>query len=222
LSALLLLSWLSREAGDSDSWWHLKTGEFIFTHHHLPVPDPFAYTTYLGRTAYAGEEITRYFNLTHEWLAQVAFYIAYTAGGLTGLILMRAACLTVFCALAELLAYRRTGSVYRGLGATFATAVVVHSFTADRPQYITYVFLALTINMLDTRRWLSLLPLLFLVWAKLPRRIHFGMAGGRSVLRRGAISPVARQADRERASAIPGGTGGYRGVGPQSQRASRV
>src|SRR5262249_53565626 len=145
LSAVLMLSWLSGEVGDSDTWWHLKTGQFILSEHRLPVPDPFAWTTYLGKPVYPGEEITRYFNLTHEWLAQVALYAAYAAGGLTGLVLMRATCLSVFCALAGLMAYRRTSGFYRALGAAFAAAIVVHTFTVDRPQY----FLALTLNLLD-------------------------------------------------------------------------
>ena len=165
LAALLLVAWLSREAGDSDSWWHLKTGQFILTQHRLPVPDPFAYTTYLGKPLYSGEEVTRYFNLTHEWLAQIAMYGAYAAAGLTGLILARAAMLSLFCALAGLMAYRRTRSFPRALVAVFAAAMIVHAFTADRPQYFTYVFLALTLNLLDARRRLWLLPPLFLIWA---------------------------------------------------------
>src|SRR5580698_4817559 len=99
LASLLLLAWLSREAGDSDSWWHLKSGQFIVQQHRLPVPDKFAYTTYLGKPAYQGEETTRHFNLTMEWLADVVMYGAYSIGGLTALVLMRAACLSCFCGL---------------------------------------------------------------------------------------------------------------------------
>ena len=165
LGALLLLAWLSREGGDSDSWWHLKSGQFILQQHRLPVPDRFAYTTYLGQPAYAGEETTRYFNLTMEWLAEVVMYLAYAAGGLTALVLMRTVCLSLFCALAGLMVYRRTRGIYRAMAATFATALVVHSFTADRPQYFTLLFVALTINLLDARRWLWALPPLFLIWA---------------------------------------------------------
>jgi hypothetical protein len=165
LAALLLLAWLSREAGDSDSWWHLKSGQFILQQHRLPVPDRFAYTTYLGKPAYPGEEVTRHFNLTMEWLAEVAMYIAYAAGGLTALVLMRAVCLSLFCALAGLMAYRRTLSFYRAMGAAFATSIVLHSFTGDRPQYFTLLFAALAVNLLDSRRWLWSLPPLFLIWA---------------------------------------------------------
>src|SRR5262249_25778553 len=90
LAALLLLSWFSGEVGDSDAWWHLKTGQFILQQHRLPVPDPFAYTTYARPDSYASEGVTRYFNLTHEWLAQSAMYAAYAGGGFTGVVLLRA------------------------------------------------------------------------------------------------------------------------------------
>jgi hypothetical protein len=165
LSIFLIISWLSRKTADADTWWHLKTGQFILSQHRLPVPDPFAWTTYLGKPVYAGEEITRYFNLTHEWLAQAALYGVYVAGGTTGLVLLRAICLSLFCALAGLLTYRRTMSIYSALAATGLCAVVMHSFPEDRPQYFTYVFVAVTINLLDARRMLWLLPPLFLIWA---------------------------------------------------------
>src|ERR1700722_513212 len=116
LSLLLLVSWLSRKTADADTWWHLKTGQFILSQHRLPVPDPFAWTTYLGKPVYPGEEVTRYFNLTHEWLAQVVLYTAYTIGGLSGLALMRALSLSLFCAAAGMMTYRRTHSFYRALG----------------------------------------------------------------------------------------------------------
>jgi hypothetical protein len=164
LAALLLLLWFSPPVSDPDAWWHLKTGQYILQNHRLPVPDPFAYTTYTGNQ-YAGEEITRYFNLTHEWLAQVALYGAYAGGGFTGLVLMRAFGLTLFCGLVGWLAYRRSESFYRALGAAFATALVARAFAADRPQYITFIFLLATIHVLDTRRRLWLLPPLFLIWA---------------------------------------------------------
>ncbi len=165
LAALLLISWMSHKGGDTDAWWHLRTGHFILNQHRLPVPDPFAWTTYMGKALYPGEEITRDFNLTHEWLAQVVMYSAYASAGLTGLAVMRAIALSLFCALAGLMTYRRTDSFYRALGATLAVAIVMYHFTDDRPQYFTYVFLALTINLLDSRRFPWLLPPLFLVWA---------------------------------------------------------
>src|ERR1044071_2340066 len=83
-AAIVLMAMFTTEFADPDAWWHLKTGEFIVQQHKLPVPDPFSFTTYLGKPAFAGEENVRYFNLTHEWLSQVIFYGFYAAAGLPG------------------------------------------------------------------------------------------------------------------------------------------
>src|SRR5690349_17819150 len=113
IAASMLVGMSTSESGDTDTWWHLKTGQYIVEQKKLPVPDPFAWTTYMGKDVYPGESVTRNFNLTHEWLAQVVMYAGYAAKGFTGMILIRGIFLTGLCALVGLIAYRRTGSFYR-------------------------------------------------------------------------------------------------------------
>ncbi len=60
---------------DPDMWWHLKTGEIIWTTHTIPTTDLFSYTT--NHHAY----------VAHEWLSQVLIYGAYKFGGYPGLML---------------------------------------------------------------------------------------------------------------------------------------
>ena len=165
LAAGLLVCTLAGEVGDTDTWWHLKTGQYIVQHHKLPVPDPFAYTTPVVKDAYPGESTTRYFNLTHEWLAQIFLWGLYALGGFPAMVLMRAACLAAFCGLAGAIVWLRTGGFYRAVGGAFAVVLVAQRFAADRPQYITYVFLGLAIFILESRRRLWLLPPLLVVWA---------------------------------------------------------
>jgi len=174
LAALLGLAWCSGEVGDSDTWWHLKTGQFILQRHALPVPDPFAFTTYLGKPAYPQEEAARHFNLTHEWLSQIVFYLAYAAGGFAGLVLLRAALVAAFCATVGWIAWRRTGGFYRSIGAAVAALSAAHIFATDRPYLVTFLLLAVTIAILDSGRRLWLLPPLFLLWANL----HGGFFSG--------------------------------------------
>src|SRR5260221_9904992 len=84
LTALCLFGLFATQIADTDFWWHLKTGQYLVEHRSLPVPDPFAYTTYTtakSAPADAGGEWVRRFNLTHEWLAQGGIYAAYAAGG---------------------------------------------------------------------------------------------------------------------------------------------
>jgi hypothetical protein len=164
-AVILLLGMFSPEAYDSDFWWHLKTGQLLWQQHRLPVPDPFAYTTAGAPTAYRGELVTRHFNLTHEWLAQVWIYLAYALGGEAGVVLLRAALLTAFCGLVGLVSYRRCGGFFRSLAAAGAAAVVAMPFAQDRPFLVTFVCAAAMLALLEYRRWLWLLPLIMLVWA---------------------------------------------------------
>jgi hypothetical protein len=165
LAGVLCLGLLSPEIRDPDFWWHLRTGQYIVETHSLPVPDPFAYTTAAAPLAYAGEGAVRHFNLTHEWLAQAVFYVAYRAGGFAGVALLRALLLAAFCGLAGLLAWRRSGVFDRAWMAALAAAAIAVPFALDRPQLFTYLFLALLVSILESRRRLWLLPVLFLIWA---------------------------------------------------------
>lgn len=170
-----LMGWFSTAVADSDTWWHLKTGQYIVQNHKLPVPDPFSFTTYMGKPAYPGEETTRDFNLKHEWLAQVVFYLTYAASGFPGLVLLRAAMISAYCALAGLVVFRRTDGFYRALAAAAVTAVVAGFFVSDRPYQFTYLLLAATLAILEYRRWFWLLPPLFLVWANLHGGFFLGL-----------------------------------------------
>ncbi len=165
LAAILWLAWFSPEISDPDFWWHLKTGQYIVENRALPAPDPFAFTTAGAGEAYPGEAITRHFNLTHEWLAQVLLYTVWRATGFGGVVLFRAALLMALCGLIGVLAWRRCGGFYRSLAAACATAGMAIRFALDRPYLITFLLLAATIAMLEYRRWIWLLPPLFLFWA---------------------------------------------------------
>jgi hypothetical protein len=161
----LWFGWFSPEIYDSDFWWHLKTGQYIVENRALPVPDPFAFTTAGAGEAYAGEAITRHFNLTHEWLAQVLFYLVWRAAGFGGVVLFRATLLAAFCGLVGLVAWRRCAGFYRSLAAACAAAGMAIRFALDRPYLITFLLLAGTIAILEYRRPVWLLPPLFLIWA---------------------------------------------------------
>jgi hypothetical protein len=165
VTAIFLLGLFSPEIYDTDFWWHLRTGQHVVQTHSLPAPDPFAWTTEQARDQYSGESRTRYFNLTHEWLAQAMLYGAWRASGFAGVVAMRAVSLTVVCGLIGLAAWRRRGSVPGAIAAALAASSVLVTFALDRPYQVTFLFLAATLVVLEFRRWLWLLPLMFLVWA---------------------------------------------------------
>jgi hypothetical protein len=165
LAALVLLGLFSTQIDDPDFWWQLKTGQYILQHHALPSPDPFSYTADSGAPAYPGETITRQFNLTHEWLAQVLWYAVYAAGGFPALVLLKALLLAALCGITGILAARRSGSFYAGVGAAFAAGAVAVWFASDRPALLTFLFVGVFLLILETRRGLWLLPVLSLIWA---------------------------------------------------------
>ncbi len=165
LAGVLLLSWFSRPVADSDFWWHLKTGQYLWEAHRLPVPDPFAYTTATAGSAYPGETLTRHFNLTHEWLAQVLMFLVWRVAGFAGVAMARALMLAAFCGLAGLVVFRRYGGFYRALAAAIAAGAAAREFAVDRPYLVTFLMVGVFVTLLESRRRLWLLPILMLIWA---------------------------------------------------------
>ena len=163
--ALFLIGLYSGEIYDPDFWWHLKTGQFIVQQHRLPVPDPFSYTTATAKPAYPGEDQTRYFNLTHEWLAQVSGYLVYAIGGFAGIVLVRALLLTAACFVAAAIITRRTKSLWWGLAGPVASGSVLAMFATDRPTLISFLSVLVFIAAFEWRRGLWALPLLAIFWA---------------------------------------------------------
>ena len=165
VTSLFLIGLFSTEISDPDFWWHLKSGEYIAIQHRLPVPDPFAYTTAAAAPGYPGEENTRTFNLTHEWLAQTAWYLVYRAGGWPAVVLWKALLMAALCGLTGFVTRLRTGSLLWGAAAALATASLAVEFAHDRPSILTYVFTAGFIAIFEVRRGLWWLPVLALAWA---------------------------------------------------------
>src|ERR1039457_6416804 len=137
LTAILFLTWFTGEVADTDIWLHLMTGRHTLETRALTVPDPFCYTSSLSSAAFPGEAATRYFNLTHEWLAQILMYLIHGASGFSGLVLLRAVLLIAFCGLVGLMVWWRTGGFYRSLAAAIAAGAVAVNFQQSRPLLVT-------------------------------------------------------------------------------------
>ena len=171
MCAVFLLGIFSTEIADTDFWWHLKTGQYVFEEHKLPVPDPFSYTSDMGEAAYPGEENIRYFNLTHEWLSQLAWYVIYMTGGFPALVIWKALLLSFVCGAAGYLAARRSGSFHVGIVASLVGVPILGLFAADRPALVSFVLVATFVVILDRYgeggrlAWLWLLVPLQWIWA---------------------------------------------------------
>jgi len=79
----LALAWSLQPLVHDDLFWHLRTGEWIATHHRVPLADLFSYTRFGARW------------ITHEWGFSLASWLVWRAAGAGGLVGM-----TVLLALA--------------------------------------------------------------------------------------------------------------------------
>ena len=107
----------------------------------------------------------------HEWLTQVIFYGAYRVGGMPLVTaLCAAAVVTAWCLIALLTpGPTAVRLLLIGCGAAFTTAG-----WSLRPQTLSVAFFAATLWMLVRRRFLWVLPPMFLLWANLHGAVATG------------------------------------------------
>jgi hypothetical protein len=139
---------------DTDTWWHLRSGEYILRTRSIPRHDVFSHTM-TGKPW-----------IDHGWLAQIAIYLLYAAFGYAGLGLALAAVVTlafvfVFLQSEENL-YLRAFVVV--LAATTSAVVWV-----ARPQIVSFMLMSLFSYILylykrKGRNYLFLIPLLIVLW----------------------------------------------------------
>jgi hypothetical protein len=143
---------------DPDIWWHLRNAEFLFQHHQFPRADTYSYTV-------AGHPW-----INHEWLSEVPYYLAWRAGGLSGLnAVMFATVSLIFLGLLYL-SYIETQHFKAAIvSCSFVTFLASVSF-GPRTILFGYLYLVLLLIILQRFRQkgnapLWLIPPLFCLWA---------------------------------------------------------
>ena len=169
LLAMLAVLTVRERFDDPDMWWHLKTGEVIWTTHTIPTTDLFSYTT------------NHHAWIPHEWLSEVSIYGAYRLGGYAGLMLW-----LCFFTAALLIGGYILCSLYSGNSKTaLLGALTIWLFGtigfAIRPQMIGYLLLIVELLLLHfgqtrDRRWFFGLPPLFAIWINCHGSFFFGLA----------------------------------------------
>jgi hypothetical protein len=169
LLVMLAVLTVRQRFDDPDMWWHLKTGEVIWTTHTIPTTDLFSYTT------------NHHAWIPHEWLSQVLIYGAYRWGGYSGLMLW-----LCFFTASLLIAGYILCSLYSGNSKTaLLGALTIWLFGtigfAIRPQMVGYLLLVVELLLLHlgltrNRRWFFALPLLFALWVNFHGSFLFGLA----------------------------------------------
>lgn len=142
---------------DPDVWWHVKVGQEILATHHWPTVDPYSFTV-------AGQHW-----LAYEWLGDVMLAATFRIGGMRGLELLLMVLGSAIMLALYALATLRSGNSKAGFVASVILFVLAAASFTLRPQMLGYLFLILTVIILERFRqgkrgsvWL--LPVLMLVW----------------------------------------------------------
>ena len=139
---------------DTDTWWHLRSGEYILRTHSVPHHDVFSHTV-------AGKPW-----IDHGWLAQIFIYLLYAAFGYAGLGLALAAVVTLAFVFVFL---QSEENLYLRAFITVLAAITSAVVWITRPQIVSFLLTAAFsyILYLYKRRghnYLFLLPLLTVFW----------------------------------------------------------
>lgn len=149
----------SRLAPQNDTWWHLRTGQWIVEHGAIPLRDPFTLT------------VPGAYWPNHSWLAAVLFFGAYQFGGLWAL-----ACLSaVVLGVTWLLVYQ----LCEGPASMRVLALLVAMYGqyvtwTMRAHLFSFLFAALCLWLVPRKRLHWMYPLVFLVWANTHAGVAFG------------------------------------------------
>lgn len=142
---------------DPDTWWHLKYGDMILQTGRWPTVDTWSFTVHgMPRIAY-------------EWGGEVLTALAYRMGGLRGMDVLLITLTSIIVILTYYFAWLRCRNSYAAFFATFILLpIAVLCFTL-RPQLIGYIFLLVTLILLERFRLgeqknLWAVPVIFLLW----------------------------------------------------------
>jgi hypothetical protein len=155
---------------DPDIWWHLRTGQWIVAHGHVPIEDPFSI---FG----AGKPWIAY-----SWLFEVLVYGLHRHFGLTGLVAFTVT-MSLMVAVTIHLLLRRARLPFVAevllLGVIFAS---LKPLLSPRPWLFSILFTAIELILISTlrRSWKFIpalvLPMLFVLWANLHIQFVYGLA----------------------------------------------
>lgn len=139
---------------DSDSGWHIRTGERILDTSTVPRTDSYSFTR-------SGREW-----LAWEWLSDAALGAAHRAAGLSGVALLTATVIAVTALAWGALSLRLGASFLLVAGGAALLLGTTSIHWLARPHVFSWMLALLLITAVELRgRWLWITPALGLVWA---------------------------------------------------------
>ena len=139
-----------------DIWWHLKTGEWILTHHTVPRTDLYSYA------------VSDHPWIDLSWGFQLLVYIFYRLLGVSGIILLKVSVIT-FTFFLLFRCFDRKVPLLFLLPILSLCLFTAHERLVERPEVFSYLFLVLTLFLLEKNRQrptklLYTLPFLQVLW----------------------------------------------------------
>jgi hypothetical protein len=182
--------------GDADTGWHVRTGEWILAHGHVPTLDIFSFTR-PDQPWFAW-----------EWLADILMALAHRAGGLPAVVLGSVLLICLTALLLYRLVLRQCGNALVAFAVTAVATAGSAIHWLARPHLFTLLFLVVFYSALQTRplRQLWPLPLLMAIWTNL----HGGFFIGISLIgvyAAGQWTEALMTAGASRAAALKKGNG---------------
>lgn len=159
----LLFALAARVPVDTDTWWHIRSGEYILQN-GIIYTDPFSHTM-LGQPW-----------IDHSWGAQLILYAVWKVGGYLGLSVYMAALATA----GMYFVYRMcSGNAYLRAFALVLGAATAAVFWSPRPQMLTFFLSTVVLYLLhaykrEKKDRLWLIPIIMGIWGNL----HAGFSIG--------------------------------------------
>lgn len=149
---------------DPDSYWHIKTGEYIVTTGKIPHHDPFSFT---------GLQLNLKW-VAHEWLSDIVFYYFYSWGGELALSFLKCLVITLTLYFHYQIIRLRIENKSASLLLSGTSLLFMGPFFVTRPQIFTYLLIVILVYLLEKRvegsigrRSLLWIPLIFALWVNL-------------------------------------------------------
>lgn len=169
LIAILVFTLSLRQLSDPDLGFHLKYGEWIFTHHAVPSHDLSTWS------------VSEHEYIDQHWLFQLTLYLIYKVGGYVLLSLFVA---VVSMTLLLMLVLRNAMfRVPMALGSMtiLVLFLVIEQRVATRPEMFSFLFLTIIwficeLYFRKVRNLLPLLPVIMLIWCNMHALFITGIA----------------------------------------------
>jgi hypothetical protein len=161
LCLLMVIAFCLRPTAATDLWWQLKTGEIIWTNHHVPQRDVFSHTS-------TGQPWA-----IQEWLTELLFFALYRGFSADALVAYKLVASALAFSLVFWHCLLRSRRLALSAAVTALAVLTAGPWLDMRPQLFTYLLLALSLLILEQWRrgnWpraIWLLPGITLLWVNL-------------------------------------------------------